>query len=312
MSRLREQFSTGALILSVVALVFALMGGAYAASHAQNKKSVVKRGPRGPKGAAGATGPAGPTGPQGPAGAKGDKGDKGANGEPGSPGSPGASGAPGAPGDPGESPAGAAFTGTEEPEVGGDPHPCDEAGGVEYLVESTGDSQLVCNGKEGAQGSTGSPWPAGGTLPTDAVETGAWRVTASGAETVTTVLSFPIQLAAATEHVHLIPPNFPGGTQPTEQERKECPSANPNSPKVGEEKNENGEPTGHLYPGTLCVYMAHREGELGPGEIELITSGEIKTVAANSNSGASKFGALLRLQTSNAGEEIGSWALSGG
>jgi hypothetical protein len=74
-STLRTRFGIPGVI-SVIALVFALFGGAYAASNsAGNGKATAsakaKKGPRGPKGA---TGPAGPAGAQGPAGAKGDAG----------------------------------------------------------------------------------------------------------------------------------------------------------------------------------------------------------------------------------------------
>jgi hypothetical protein len=70
--------------IAVLALVFAMSGGAIAAKNdaagpaeaskqAKNKKQ--KRGPRGPKGKRGAMGPQGPVGPTGPQGPKGDTGD---------------------------------------------------------------------------------------------------------------------------------------------------------------------------------------------------------------------------------------------
>jgi hypothetical protein len=98
--RLREPFGKAGLTVAVIALVFAMFGGAYAASNTGGKATAsakAKKGPRGPKGPAGpagATGPAGPAGPQGPKGdtgpqgekgAQGDKGEKGAKGDPGSP-----------------------------------------------------------------------------------------------------------------------------------------------------------------------------------------------------------------------------------
>jgi len=61
-------------VISVIALAFAMMGGAYAASSngggsaTASAKKKAKRGPTGPKGA---TGQPGPVGPQGPAGANG-------------------------------------------------------------------------------------------------------------------------------------------------------------------------------------------------------------------------------------------------
>lgn len=77
-------------VIAVMALVFAMFGGAYAANHPRGGKATAsakaKKGPRGPRGK---TGPAGPTGPQGLPGANGKDG---ATGPPGPPGPPGATG----------------------------------------------------------------------------------------------------------------------------------------------------------------------------------------------------------------------------
>jgi hypothetical protein len=101
-SRLRNRLGWPGLIISVIALVFAMFGGAYAASGGltgkQKKevtaiaKSQAKKGPKG------ATGPAGPIGAQGAAGAAGAKGDKGDAGSVGSAGPTGSAGAKGATG----------------------------------------------------------------------------------------------------------------------------------------------------------------------------------------------------------------------
>jgi hypothetical protein len=87
----------------VIALVFALFGGAYAASNSSNNgkataSAKAKKGPRGPKGATGPAGPAGAQGPAGPQGAKGDAGANGANGAAGATGTTGPTGAKGATG----------------------------------------------------------------------------------------------------------------------------------------------------------------------------------------------------------------------
>src|SRR5262245_60915 len=91
LSPLRNRFGIPGVI-SVVALVFAMLGGAYAASNNDNGKATAsakaKRGPKGPKGA---TGPTGPAGPQGPAGANGKDGSNGANGQEGTNGTNGKS-----------------------------------------------------------------------------------------------------------------------------------------------------------------------------------------------------------------------------
>jgi hypothetical protein len=98
-STLRNRFGIPGVI-SVIALVFAMIGGAYAASNSSGggkatASAKAKRGPRGPKGA---TGPAGPQGPAGPAGAKGDAGANGANGAAGATGPTGPTGTAGAKG----------------------------------------------------------------------------------------------------------------------------------------------------------------------------------------------------------------------
>ena len=85
-------------IISVIALVFAMTGGAYAAkdviSGKANSSAKAKQGKRGPKGPAGPAGAVGPVGPVGPAGAKGDKGDKGDAGGQGQQGIQGKEGSP--------------------------------------------------------------------------------------------------------------------------------------------------------------------------------------------------------------------------
>jgi hypothetical protein len=98
--RLRERFGTAGLLVAVIALIFALAGGAYAASgglNAKQKKEVKKIAKsfqgKGPKGDTGASGPAGSAGPPGPAGAAG---------KDGAPGAPGADGIDGKDGKNGE------------------------------------------------------------------------------------------------------------------------------------------------------------------------------------------------------------------
>ena len=109
-SRLREPFGKAGLIVAVVALVAAMVGGAYAADSAStsgkrhhkanhkkkkskyvitNKKQIKPNVLKQLQGNAGAPGPAGP---QGPAGAKGDKGDTGVAGTNGTNGTDGTDG----------------------------------------------------------------------------------------------------------------------------------------------------------------------------------------------------------------------------
>jgi hypothetical protein len=165
----------------VIALVFAMFGGAYAATNDGGKatsSAKAKKGPRGPKGP---VGPAGPAGPQGPAGPKGDTGAAGSNGSNGT------------------SATTVSFNGNEKG--------C-EAGGVE--VKSASAPVVVCNGKKGANGAPGSPWTAGGTLPAGRTLTGTWGFDGQGekpADVVRSPISFGIPLASPLPeaNVHVMP-----------------------------------------------------------------------------------------------------------
>jgi collagen triple helix repeat protein len=99
LSRIREPFGKAGLTVAVVALVMALVGGAYAATglNGKQKKEVTKIAKQfaGKPGAPGAAGAAGPAGPQG---AKGDEGAAGSNGATGPTGPTGKTGATGATG----------------------------------------------------------------------------------------------------------------------------------------------------------------------------------------------------------------------
>jgi hypothetical protein len=160
---IREPFGKAGLIIAVIALVFAMVGGAFAAKGAltgKQKKEVEKIA----KKYAGKTGPAGP---QGPAGTNGTNGKDGANGKDGTNGTNGKSVTTG----------NAALAECEE-------------GGITVEVEGTpATKKKVCNGEEGKEG---SPWTAGGTLPPEKTETGAW-----------VPISFPIPLAAKIMDFHI-------------------------------------------------------------------------------------------------------------
>lgn len=184
MSALRSRFGIPGVI-SVCALVFAMIGGAYAANDnsGDNATASAKKGPKGPKGAKGAPGPAGPAGPQGPAGPKGDKGDTGPQGETGAKGDTGAVGPAGAKG----------------------------ATGAQGAPGATGATGAT--GAAGAPGAAGSPWTAGGTLPEGATETGVYSFHGLAENVQTGVsLSFNIPLAAKLDDNNII--YGPPGTDP--------------------------------------------------------------------------------------------------
>jgi len=198
-------------VIAVIALVFALSGGAFAADHylASASKSKAKKGPRGPRGK---TGPAGPVGPVGPQGPKGDAGAAGGSGLDGAPGEKGSTGNTGSPGAPGKSV-------IPETESTGTLN-CAGLGGSSFHQEGSATKTFACNGKEGLQGEegeVGSPWTAGGTLPSEETETGAWTVgpVPKGAEAKESTfeepllasISFPIPLSPTATSVepHYLP-----------------------------------------------------------------------------------------------------------
>jgi len=184
-STLRTRFGIPGVI-SVIALVFAMFGGAYAASNSSGggkatASAKAKKGPRGPKGATGPAGPVGPAGPAGLAGPAGPKGDTGAKGEKGDPGTDGTDGVDG---EPGKSVKATAIAEGEETA-------CEGQGGVEYEVDESAEPTEICNGKPG------EPWALGG-LPKGATETGVWTFDASEASAaggrVFVPISFPVPL----------------------------------------------------------------------------------------------------------------------
>ena len=150
LAALRGQFSTAALILSVIALVAALAGGALAANgSARYARTKVVKGPAGKPGKEGLPGPEGKQGPAGTAGL------------------PGAAGAAG------------------KGIVVGSAPSCEE-GGTSFEIEGSPSSKhVVCNGIEGPPGSKGEEGEEGErgengqtgfteTLPSGQTETGAW------------------------------------------------------------------------------------------------------------------------------------------
>jgi hypothetical protein len=201
-STLRNRFGIPGVI-SVMALVFAMFGGAYAASNSSDggkatASAKAKKGPRGPKGA---TGPAGPAGPQGPAGPKGDAGASGSNGTPGTAGTNGTNGT----------------SVTSEP-VG--PGPNCINGGVKFKSASP-EAAFACNGANGAngtQGPKGDPWTAGGTLPVGSTEKGVWGIGAPFSNEINYIapISFGVPLALPLDEAHAVfVPSSPPNPDPT-------------------------------------------------------------------------------------------------
>jgi hypothetical protein len=294
-----------ATALAFVALVFAITGGAFAAtggngSHATLTASAAKakpksktgpRGPAGPKGAIGPTGAAGATGAIGPTGATGPGGPQG------SPGTNGSNGEPGAPGANGKS-----VLSKEEKKGTAGIH-CPE-GGSNFEVEGSGKKTYACNGEKGVL-------HPGETLPAGATETGTWfandvrrgKKAELGLLIAAAVISFPVELAAPLDaaHVHYI--NQAGLEVTGIIEKEEEPE--------GEETAEQTACPGSIeepkaVSGNLCIY-----GKEGVGVGLFAKSSQIQT--PENSSGAGIAGAILLLTTT---EKIvphnnGSWAVTG-
>ena len=188
-------------IVAIVALVFAMTGGAYAAKHylitntKQISPKVLKqlKGKNGKNGANGAAGANGKDGAQGLPGKDGTNGTNGAN--------------------------GANGVSVASKEVTTKEAACAKQGGVE-LTAAENKKTTLCNGKEG------SPWTAGGTLPSGKTETGTWFGVSSATKLVRFAISFPIPLESpipktiATVHIitfkgfkeNKVPAGCSGGT----------------------------------------------------------------------------------------------------
>jgi hypothetical protein len=167
-SLLRNRFGIPGLI-SVVALVFAMFGGAYAATNGNPLASASKKQRNFKKKQQGLNGKQksevkniakqfpGPAGPQGPAGAKGNDGGKGSDGATG--------------------PTGVAGQGVGIGATG--PSECSGRGGVKVTAGAT--SQAACNGAQGTQGIQGNPGTAGspwvvGKAPKGVLLKGTWTL----------------------------------------------------------------------------------------------------------------------------------------
>jgi hypothetical protein len=272
LSPLRNRFGIPGVI-SVIALVFAMFGGAYAATNTGKATSSAKakKGPRGPKGPKGDTGPAGPAGS---AGAKGDKGDPGSNGAAGKDGT--------------------SVNNTAEPKGAN----CKE-GGTKLVGAGT---TYACNGEKGKEG---SPWTLGGTLPPGKTETGSWAfgVISEGAAppgfgNYRLPISFTIPLAEdlTASQVHYI--NAEG------KEVKE-------SGLVENPPNCTGSADDPIAaPGHLCVYTAVIQFATAMSE-HIQKTGTYQSEAGGEVTGASTAGAMLTLWFVQEGAQgLGTWAVT--
>lgn len=281
---IREPFGTAGLVVACVALIAALGGTAFAAAKLSptQKKEVEKIAKKfaGKPGAPGAPGAQGPAGPAGKDGSNGAPGPKGATGAEGATGETGATGATGDTGVAGESPEGHGFTGAEEagPPIEGK---CNGAGGV--LYEAASKEHIVCNGKEG------SPWTAGGVLPSGKEETGTWAFSVSGGDDEGHALapfSFPIRLPEPLTSANVFYFNKTGFNE-------HCEGGSSTTPKV------KSTVYGATEHATLCVFQ---------GEKEHATFLEISQ-SSFSSQGASVAGGVVVFGVTEAAHGVGAWAV---
>ena len=211
---------TPSTVIASLALVFAMTGGAYAASKyvitstKQIKPSVLAqlKGKAGAKGAAGAPGAAGP---QGSAGAAGKDGAPGADGTNGTDGTNGVS--------------------VTSKQLSTNEAACAKEGGTEFTA-AEGKKTTACNGKTGFTS----------TLPSEKTETGEWALSEVARKSkvgrVKIPISFNIPLAAALDenHVKVIPPESEGA--------------------IGEGCGGGSVEHVTAEPGFLCIYLAFGQG----------------------------------------------------
>jgi hypothetical protein len=267
--RIHQKLGTAGFIISIVALVAALGGAAYAAGGLT--KSQEKQVTKIAKKYAGKPGAPGANGTNGTPGAKGDKGDPGTNGTNGANGKSVVIGA----------------AGTHCKTKSGGALP-----GKSVEVEGSSSPSYVCNGEEG------SPWTAGGTLPSGSSETGVWAYGREPEGTGITEeynhlpISFPIPLAAALGegHAFLIRKGQEGTAH-----KEECPGSykNPQAAK-----------------GYFCAYTRYNTGagEATVWNVESTTGAE----NLGEENAAGRSGAVLGLIATQGaeGEGAGDWAVT--
>lgn len=305
LNRLRDQLGGAGFVVAIVALIAALGGGAYAATHAATASKKAKPLTKAQiialiKSHAGS----GPVGPAGPAGAPGAPGKDGLNGTNGKDGTNGTNGTNGQDGEDGVD--GTSVTSSESAGTIDGTH-CVNRGGSKFTAVNG--NTYACNGEKGEKG---DPWTAGGTLPVGATETGTWASPTVGGSDANDeyhiVISFPIPLAAPLEvpgdsdenQVHIITESgeevleeggIPTGFGPAS-------SACPGSAEEPEAES-----------GNLCIYIG---SEVSPNVGSLIAGKVVSKPGGENSLGAGTTGAVWRFITpSNGTRAQGSFAVTG-
>jgi hypothetical protein len=311
-SQLRNRFGVPGVI-AVIALVFAMFGGAYAASGGltpkqkkevkkiakQEARKLVKAGPAGP---AGPVGPAGPAGPAGAAGAQGAIGPEGPTGPTGADGADGTNGTNG----------NTILSGTTAPSAGlgndGDFYlrttTSEIVGPKTAGVWGSGTSLKGADGAAGEPGEPGEPGPPGspwvvGTAPSNVILKGTWAIqqyTAAGAgETI----HVPISTGVPVPTGPTLRVAVGAGLVNTEEDQQVaealCPgtAANPTiSTGLAEE----------FGQGVICIYAQEQTN---------LTPPEGASESTNFPLGSSGGGAVANFESTGAGvaNGFGSWAM---
>jgi hypothetical protein len=312
--------------IALLALVFAVTGGAFAASNhgggSSGSKASVSTGARGvggnpiaiaaksrpkaktgPRGPAGPKGAAGATGPAGAAGAKGENGAAGATGPQGPAGNNGEKGETGARGAAGTTVKSKEFLGTSEPAG----EPCKKQGGSEFKAGTK--VTYACNGEKGVI-------HQGETLAPEVSEYGAWsfgsikETALFEAQVHVPVASFTIPLAAPLESTVCDENPIPATCRvhyinDKDQEviknevttfELEYLSPKPQCPGSAEKP--------EAAPGNFCVYASHEEN--------VTTDSEKIFDPGNGSEGTGTTGAYeyFLVKTGAYGEGQGTWAVT--
>lgn len=295
--RIEERFGKAGLVVSVIALIFALGGSAYALTGAE-KKQITKEAKKFSKKFSKQFAKPGAPGTPG------------ANGLPGTPGAKGDPGAPGAPGTDGTN-------GTDgKTMLSGTATPNAAIGTLGDFYIETDVSKIYgpkaasgANGGWGSgtdlKGATGSPWTAGGVLPEGATQTGVWaKLDGSPNElpegsTAYAQVSFPIPVDPAPSFVFV--PSNPSTGDFGSDGANGCPGV------------VNGKP--QADKGKLCVYSRGNSIFGGAIIIPGATVGSLDPSTGAGDSSVSKAGTLLTLTCPSSASGIcvprGLWAVTG-
>jgi hypothetical protein len=281
-SLIRRHLSAGT-VLGTLALIFAMTGAAWAAHHyliSSTKQISPKvlaqlKGNRGPRGARGATGARGAQGPRGAQGAQGPTGPKGVTGTNGTDGTNGNTVLSG--------------SGAPASSLGSNGDFYIDTDFYDLYGPKTSGGWGSPTSLKGPKGDAGSPWTAGGTLPSGATETGTWGAVVAPSGFAMASISFPIPLAASLDsaHVHLYSDtaSSPGGAFSATCTGT---AANPTAPS-----------------GNLCIYQ---------GTAINMPSSQVGNPADNLSPDASVAGTVVDVQNSSSSSpssDNGTWAVTG-